>query len=322
MRPGGGGDGRHVDAARLVDGDPQDGTGLLEVEQLEVLRGDEGLDDGSDTLGNAHGQDLLSVVGCCGWAWSSAGIGPRTAAIPKQKAWAGAHAFVELRTIANSEEYRPTPPRPSRERHPGVAHGPPRQRLAGEAVPVVQLRSAERPVGVGRAVSRSGRRRRWRRRRRRSTGSEPSGITRQRTVTLSLASSASPSVPSGAQGMRAQPVAAASTASAMVETSTVRLSRRSVASASRVGLGVVEGGGHGGGDAVERHRLLGAAHPADQGDHVLGQVAGADLEAHGHALELPVGGPAAEARSRPGRRARPARRRRVSSAASGAAAGR
>ncbi len=72
--------------------------------------------------------------------------------------------------------------------------------------------------------------------------------------------------------------------------------------------------GHRGGDAGERHRLLGGADPAGQGDHVLGQVAGPQLEAHGHALELPVGGPPAHRglgagrRARPGRRPRPARR--------------
>ena len=57
-----------------------------------------------------------------------------------------------------------------------------------------------------------------------------------------------------------------------------------------------------------------AGDPVDQRDGLVGQVAGAELEAHGHALELPVGGPTADrhldlvVELRPGR-PRPAARR-------------
>ena len=43
-RPGGGGDGLHVDAARAIDGDPQLRPAELEVEQLEAEVGDERFD--------------------------------------------------------------------------------------------------------------------------------------------------------------------------------------------------------------------------------------------------------------------------------------
>ena len=54
----------------------------------------------------------------------------------------------------------------------------------------------------------------------------------------------------------------------------------------------------------------------DQGDHALGEVAGPDLDADRHALQLPVDDPAAEASVDLRRRARRARRRPSSSRAS------
>ena len=173
--PGGGGDLLHVGAARLVDGDAQHRTGLLEVEQLEVLGRHEGLDDGSDTLRDAHGQDLLSV------SW-------RVPTGPVETKGVGRKPTPS----SNCERLRTPgsigPPRPDRPAsvHPGVAPG-----STGASVGAGD--DGDGAVGV---VARGAASRRASR--------------RQRTVTLSLASSASPSVPRALHGMRAQPVAAAS----------------------------------------------------------------------------------------------------------------
>ncbi len=80
--------------------------------------------------------------------------------------------------------------------------------------------------------------------------------------------------------MRAQPVAAASAASATVATSTVRSSRRAVASANRSAWPSRIAARTSPTTPAEGHGPLGARDAAHQRDHVVGEVAGAELEAH------------------------------------------
>ena len=174
----------------------------------------------------------------------------------------------------------PRPPRSSRPRSAEPTDRPDRAPWTGQ----LSRRGPRRPGD------------RRRDRPRPAPGSVPSGLVSRRTVTPAWLSCVSPSAPRARRGARRNPVREASSASSMVDTSTVP----ATASFERLGeqrrLGLVESGAHRGLEPGQWHRGLGPRVPAHEHGLAGVELAGADLDAHGHALELPVHDPAAERR--------------------------
>ena len=279
--PGGQGDGVEVDAAGLVDADAQDAAGVLDVVDLEAEVGEQGCDESIGRVpppssSRAPPLALISI-----FSNERRGLRPRLPGT-SQRTQAATSVAGHARGAAPAS-VQLVPPQLAVER--------------ADAPASTDRADARRRRRAARRISTPWRRRRRCRGRRRSAGSEPSGGCRQRTVMPWPRSAASPSSSaSTAHGMRANPSRPPPPPRRAWSTSTVRASRRSVAAGQQVGL-----------DLLEQRRdapppppsrasaALVDGVPAHQRDLPAARSRGPDLDAHRHALQLPVDGPAPEA---------------------------
>ena len=123
----------------------------------------------------------------------------------------------------------------------------------------------------------------------------PSAVCRQRTVIASWASRPMPAPWTAPQGIRANPSPWPRSPPRWCrrrDGSGVAIGQRS---RQHVGLDLLQRDPSRAGRLRQQHRLLLAVVPAGDDHLALGQIAGPDLDADRHALELPVGGPPTEA---------------------------